>query len=247
MVGTRNFISHHEDVKSSLNHIADNSDINSTSSYFILRLYQQAKQISQIISYIWRWIDADPKKDPKGGEEFTPEYEYVQAQKEAANKLKDYFLNPTSAAARHLRSGQGDRLKRLFKAHPKSHLNATAEYYEEACLLNAVFDIDKLQGEGHLQEDGGQYFFPIFDELELAEHKDLEHLGYIFEVDMNNFQGRIDDADRNLPDLFTFRIPYPPRPSLGGQLNQQDLDDWIKNRSPRKYFSDNPYIPTTCS
>lgn len=45
---------------------------------FLRRLYQQAKQLSQIIAYIWRWADKDR-----------------QPQQEVAKQLKTYLDRPT--------------------------------------------------------------------------------------------------------------------------------------------------------
>jgi len=74
------------------------------------RIYQQGKQLSQIISYIWRWIDADDN-----------------LKKQVAKKLNNYFANPTEEI-----NEPGGKLKKLLGAHPE-------DSSEEANLLKAVF------------------------------------------------------------------------------------------------------------
>ncbi len=81
-----------------------------TPHQFLHRLFRQAKQVSQIIAYIWRWADADD--NPK---------------QEIANKLKEYFASPTDDLNPH-----GGKLKKLLKADPQNS-------DEEANLLRAVF------------------------------------------------------------------------------------------------------------
>ncbi|NEP14969.1 MAG: hypothetical protein F6K14_33305 [Symploca sp. SIO2C1] len=83
---------------------------------FLLRLYQQGKQISQIIAYIWRWADED-----------CDEY---KTQREVAKQLKEYFTGLEQNILIH-RS-----IKRLFEAGPSTNP-------KEWELLRAVFDIPK--------------------------------------------------------------------------------------------------------
>ncbi|MBE8994294.1 hypothetical protein [Microcystis aeruginosa] len=191
---------------------------------FLQRLYQQSKQVSQIIAYIWRWADENNEK-------------YAE-QKRVANLLRTYFEHPTSDQG--LKEGKNaDHLKKLFGANPKQ-LPETVDESDPAYLLKQVFfspDVPPPPNE---------YTFPIFDEYELGEKN--RSLGYLFEVTYSSFIGQILDADNNAPELFKMIIPYPPEPSWGNAtLNADDLSDWISNRQPGKYFADNPYIPTTCS
>ena len=179
---------------------------------YLQRLYQQSKQISQIIAYIWRWGDAEE----------APE------KKRVANELRSYFESPTSQSI-------GDNLKKLFGADPTQ---GKPEFPDPAYLLKQVFYEDGL--------DNSNYIFPIFDTYELGEQQD--GLGYSFEITFSNFEGEIIDADNNDPQILKMIIPYPPRPQLGEiTLTQETLDNWIENRDPNRYFSENPYIPLTCS
>ena len=185
-------------------------NINSPSVEFLRRLYQQAKQISQIITYIWRWADDD---NPENADK-----------KNTANELKVYFMKPTTG------DEVADNLKKLFRASPQCP-------GKEWDLLQAVFgpEIDE------------KYIFPIFDEFELGESK-TKYLGYLFQININTFNGVMKDPDVNAPYLFTFEIPYPPCPPIGNStVTIEDLDNWIANREEDTYFAENPYIPTTCS
>lgn len=174
----------------------------------LIRLYQQSKQISQIVSYIWRWVDGP------------------SAEKAAhARALSTYFTHPTERGGE-----QGSRLKKLFGAAPKADGNV------EERLLHAVF----------APVDDASQVFPIFSEFELGNVDPT--LGYLLEIDLNSFQGMMKDPTKNMPDRLPYVIPYPPRPQLGeGALTTGDLDTWISDRTPNKFFADNVYIPTSCS
>ncbi len=80
--------------------------------FYLQRLYQQAKQMSQIIVYIWRWADADGAP-----------------QQHSANELKKYFTNPTGDDTK-----PAEHLKELLKANPKN-----ADHSKPAKLLKDVF------------------------------------------------------------------------------------------------------------
>lgn len=72
------------------------------------RIYQQGRQVSQIIAYIWRWID-DERPENK------------QKQK-VANELQKYFKSPTENNLE-----PGGRLKKLLSAHPLEMLDMDLE------------------------------------------------------------------------------------------------------------------------
>ncbi|PHM06218.1 hypothetical protein [Nostoc sp. 'Peltigera malacea cyanobiont' DB3992] len=83
--------------------------------FYLRRIYQQAKQVSQIIAYIWRWIDdaTNPKQ-------------------EIAKQLKKYFAHPTKE-----NTNVGGNLENLFAANPREdNLEQNAD---EANLLREVF------------------------------------------------------------------------------------------------------------
>ncbi|MEH1938948.1 MAG: hypothetical protein V7L01_01845 [Nostoc sp.] len=179
-------------------------------TFFLLRLYQQAKQISQIIAYIWRNV----------GEPENPNLN-------TAKELQKFFVRPTEKDTE-----VGENLKKLLGADP------TKEESAEAKLLREVF---KNQSNEDL-------IFPIFNELELGRDPEHPDLGYLLEVNVNDFFGMLEDVDRNSPSLFKFVIPYPPRPQLSeATVTSSELEEWIVNKDKNKFFADNPYIPTTCS
>ena len=183
---------------------------------YLKRLYQQAKQLSQIIAYIWYWDNQEEK-------------EKVKEEKDTAKKLQKYFLKPNGGD----KKGNAKNLKKLLGANPRDKNGDT----KEAKLLKKVF--------GHLI-DNKKYIFPMFNKEELAE--ELNYIGYLFEINVNSFNGMIADADRNNPNFLKFVIPYPPCPPLGeATLSFSTLKDWMENSDEDKYFPDNPYIPTTCS
>lgn len=202
---------------------------------YLLRIYQQSKQLSQIIAYIWRWADK--------GEEDSDSNEIKQNGK-MARQLKEYFDQPTKRD-NPSKLEISNNLKKLLKANPKT--NTITDESIEAKLLKHVF------GKAVELE---HYIFPMFDKLELGEDPEHPYLGYLFEVNVNSFHGFLQDPDSSSPNLFKFNIPYPPRPTNKKTTVDDDtLEKWYKDTElPKqgtteryKYFADNPYIPTTCS
>ena len=187
---------------------------------FLRRLYQQAKQISQTVSFIWRWAD----------EEETSE------NRKAARALMEYFEHPTPdpLCETHEDIDVSESLKRLLGSNPRD-----PDPTPEGRLLRQVFpDYDAPAKDTHL-------IFPMFDRFELGE--EFSGLGYWFLVNINSFHGEIKDPTPNIPELFSFAIPYPPCPALGAKtVTRQELDAWIRNREQDQYFSRNPFIPTSC-
>ena len=100
---------------------------NSEHVAYIRRLYQQAKQVSQIIAYIWRWADEDEEK-------------YAE-QKHYANQLKTYFSHPSRSP-----KDVGGELKKLFRANP----NNLQDKSEEAKLLHAVFFAEGIDNQDYI-------------------------------------------------------------------------------------------------
>ncbi|NEQ75795.1 MAG: hypothetical protein F6K23_23780 [Okeania sp. SIO2C9] len=85
------------------------------------------------------------------------------------------------------------------------------------------------------------YVFPIFEKIAI----DFKLVS--FEIDTGIFNGWITDPDPNSPHMLTVVIAFPPRPALSdATVTNTELEDWIDNRSPVKFMSENPYIPT-CS
>ncbi|MGV0104710.1 hypothetical protein NSTCB13_03397 [Nostoc sp. DSM 114160] len=184
--------------------------------FFLNRLYQQAKQLSQIIAYIW--LNA-------GSSDIH--------MSDTAKQLEEYFIHPTEENSPNV---PGGKLKYLLKANPKDN---SSEENVEAKLLREVFK-DYQSNENLI--------FPIFNDFELENDQNSKGLGYLFEVNVNAFNGVLEDVDRNSPSLFKFVIPFPPRPQIGeGTVTYSELEHWIADRKEGKYFADNPYIPTTCS
>jgi hypothetical protein len=112
MFGTRKLFLHAQDISLS------SSTEDSPHITFLRRLYQQSKQISQIVAFVWRWTD-DMRDDPES-----------QAKRQAAKKLKKYFEHPTTDGV-----DIDNQLKKLFKVVPDLNGN------EEAQLLHVVFGL----------------------------------------------------------------------------------------------------------
>ncbi|NES17500.1 MAG: hypothetical protein F6K41_00590 [Symploca sp. SIO3E6] len=137
---------------------------------------------------------------------------------DAARALSRYFENP---------GDNGKNIKRLWKASPDPNGN------REDKLLYAVFPMEP----DNYPDD---YFFPIFNRSERTY--------YSFITDVNNFQGVIEDANLNTPELMRLITPFPPRPQLGElTVTATELEEWIDDREPSKVIAENPYIPTCTS
>lgn len=131
------------------------------------RLFQQGKQISQIVSYIWRWSDAV---------EESPD---VAQKRDTARQLGEYFKQPFVKNP-NLQNPFQTKLRNLFSAEPKENGN------EEEKLLYAVF------GYSDPSEYDEGYFFPIFSDLErLCYHFTIDtnkSQGTIEDANVNNPQ-----------------------------------------------------------
>ena len=192
-------------------------------SGFLRRLYQQDKQISQIVSYIWFWSRQDTSTNS----------EETVANQKIATLLADYFARP---AGEQEGAKPGEELKKLLRADPRDESKPISV---EAQLLQQVFpDYAKEPYKTNL-------IFPMFDEFELGE--EFEGLGYKFLIDISVFHGTLADPTKNSPELFLFTIPYPPCPvDSPATVTNEELKEWIENRKPKEYFSRNPFIPTSC-
>ncbi|MBR8833307.1 MAG: hypothetical protein DSM106950_04490 [Stigonema ocellatum SAG 48.90 = DSM 106950] len=194
---------------------------------FLKRILTQSKQISQIITYIWRWADEDSHKFP----------ELV----DTAKSLQQYFVKPTETNE-GIPGIPGGGLEKLFRANPLRWLDSSDQEKEnlsdkkEAKLLVTVFGEERIRSG----------IFPIFNEFELGTPD--APAGYLFEVNFNSFHGTIADPDKNTLGLLRFTIPYPPSPKFGeSTVTLQELENWINNKDANKVAADNPYIPATSS
>lgn len=187
---------------------------------FTHRICKQAKLISQIITFIWLWVDY--KKENSNQEDM----EKVNAAKE----LKKIFDQP------YKKEGETSRLMKLLNTDPFFETSFEPENYQYyKRLLNLVFDNYKDKEEGELKR-----IFPIFNN----EEKSF----YNIYVDVERFHGQVSDPTANDPRKMAFSIPYPPRPALGeATLTREDLQIWLEDTGQKNYVAENPYIPTTCS
>lgn len=123
--------------------------------FFLQRLYQQAKQLSQIIVYIWRWADEDG-----------------QPQQEVAKQLKIYFDRPTEDNSR-----VGGNLKQLLAADsmedsPEANLlrEVFPDYDSNENLIFPMFDSFELGEEdnslGYLFEVNVNSFHGVLEDVE---------------------------------------------------------------------------------
>jgi hypothetical protein len=181
-----------------------------------LRIFQQSKELSQIVAFIWLWAD----KDDNGDEE------RIQKIK-AAKFLKVAFEHPYDQGNTDMNPLQS-RLWRLLTAVPKKDGSDEEQ---------ALFWVFPNHVELCLHDE---YIFPIF------ERADERY--YTVTVNTDKFHGVITDPTTNTNySKCGWILPYPPRPQLGElTVTEIELNAWVENNSPEKYFSENPYIPSTC-
>lgn len=199
-------------------------------SAFVCRICNQAKLISQIISFIWLWVDYQPENDAL----YPDEDENTKLNKKmAAEKLKEIFDAPYH---NFLVDHQLSPLMKLLHTKPSfmaQESDGASENPDSQKLLDLIFDHYK-------KEDNLDDIFPIFNKYEVGLYN-------VF-VDCEHFHGQLSDPTANDPQKMAFSIPYPPRPILGAAtLTQKDLIGWLEDTNRKKYVAENPYIPTTCS
>ncbi len=191
------------------------------------RLFQQSKQMSQIIAYIWFWAGETrlTKEEFNGSEE---EWNSYNANFENAKKLAKYYEAPNGNPDTTDPADRDRTFKKLLSAIPKEEGN------EEERLLYAVFPFPSPE------EYPQGYIFPI---LNPSEQK-----YYAYTIDTNAFQGTIEDHNLNEPEMMRFRTPYPPCPKFSEiTVTKQELKEWLENRESDQVISDNPYIPVCSS
>lgn len=151
MFGTRELVLHAQDISASLSEESLQSS-EAPHLNFLSRLYQQSKQISQIIAFVWRWAD-DMHDDPES-----------KAKRQAAKKLKKYFEHPTLDNA-----DIDGQLKKLFKAkrdpdgdEEDKLLHAVFGHHQNSNLIFPIFNSFEL-GEGEQKFKLGYTFIIDFE------------------------------------------------------------------------------------
>ncbi len=206
----------------------------------------QGKQVSQMIAYIWLWIDKDndPNEDNK-------------RKAEIAKMLREYFVNPNSGNADFIKATSledikktfaerpyekvNNKLIKLFGADPRGCLNGCCDCSTEAKLLIEVF------GEKRVL-DPDKYLSPMFTPSELGTEpgkEDAPH--YEFRLDPSTFAGYLRDPDLQRPTAFQYYLAFPPRPQIGVNLTEDHLEEWIRDDNNRVIFPNNVYIPVSTS
>lgn len=202
------------------------SDIN----MFMYRVCNQAKLLSQIISFIWLWVDYKPENAAN----YPDDDENTKAnKKKAAEELKKIFDNPSQKTTDKPRISKLMRLLHTKPSFVPKDPKESPENLDCQKLLDLVFD-------NYKNKDKLDQIFPIFNLYEVGI--------YDLFVDYERFHGQISDPTPNDPRKMAFSIPYPPRPILGeATLTEKNLKDWIEDTSRKRYVAENPYIPTTSS
>ncbi|CBN54735.1 MULTISPECIES: hypothetical protein [Kamptonema] len=207
------------------------------SSIYDFRIGFQGKQLSQVIAYIWRWIDEDANK--------------IETQ--TARALKTYFVKPNASSNQSTdrsnnQSQVNQNLKRLFRADPRAWL-ATSEILrgerddnKESKLLISVF------GEARIKNQE-LYISPMFNEAELGERLGGQKGPYYeFSVDVSSFVGVLQDPTVETPYAFRYSIAFPPRPQIGeATVTKDELSDWIGDEMTDNIYPNNLFIPVSTS
>ncbi|MGF1990055.1 MAG: hypothetical protein RMY62_019630 [Nostoc sp. ZfuVER08] len=198
-----------------------------------LRIWQQGKQLSQIIAYIWRWADDELELDKK----------------KIAQKLKTYFMKDDSElGVEKVLKRIGNRydnkcdanLKKLFRANPREWLSQGKPPFDETAeLLVAVFGEERINNTN-------KYLSPMFDIVELGDDETIISPYYEFHIDPSSFIGKLCDPDLETPFAFRYYVSFPPRPQLGeATVTKEELEDWIKDDKNEHPYPSVPFIPVT--
>ncbi|MBL1202283.1 MAG: hypothetical protein FWK04_25255 [Nostoc sp. GBBB01] len=198
-----------------------------------LRVWQQGKQLSQIIAYIWRWADDELETEKRRN----------------AQQLKTYFLKddsklPVEELLKKIGNNTHNKcdtnLKKLFRANPRKWLHDGKLPYDEASeLLVAVFGEKRINNLD-------KYLSPMFNSVELGDDKIIISPYYEFHIDPSSFIGELRDPDLETPFAFRYYVSFPPRPELGeATVTKEQLEDWIKDDKNEDVYPSVPFIPVT--
>ena len=219
----------------------------------LCRICNQAKLISQIIAFIWRWVD---EKDQGATIDYTGEANIKTTQGETAvvarsNEEATITIKPIeSDQNKKDKKKFAQELKEIFDKPYKGETNPLME------LLTTYPSFVQIPSEVKPNKTYQKYLDFVF-EKNYKEHprkndifpifNDIEKNRYHIFVDCQRFHGELRDPTANAPTKMTISVPYPPRPPLGeATLTKKDLKKWIKNTNLEEIIAPNPYIPTTC-
>ncbi|MDZ8225115.1 MULTISPECIES: hypothetical protein [unclassified Nostoc] len=206
-----------------------------------VRLAKQGKQISQMISYIWRWADDDPQKEEtQNARNLRKRFEEIEI-----DSIKKSSFKILLFAARELkfedsslidnRENENKPSNKLFSADPRAWLRNNPDQPvetapEEVKLLIYIFGKERINDEN-------KYISPLFDPAELEK--------YDFDLNSDSFRGNLEDP-RKLGQPFIFKIAYPPAPKFGeATVTENQLESWIHNEN--EDFPSNIFIPVSTS
>lgn len=208
-----------------------------------VRIYKQGKQISQMISYMWRWADDDPQKEETQNARQLKKY-FEPFEKDSIEKSISKILSASNLEfeVSSLIENQENQVinqlsKNLFGADPKDWLINNPDQPvetapEEIKLLIAVFGKERI-------EDEKKYLSPLFNSNELRAYK--------FILNPDSFRGVLEDPTRP-NDPPQFYIAYPPAPKFGeATVTENQLESWINNDDNTQMFPSNIFIPVSTS
>lgn len=213
---------------------------------FFKRFLLQGKIISKLITFWWRYSDANDTTDnPK---------------KEAADILeKCFFPGFTDVDALDvdaLIAPPPPTLLGLFSAEPRQYLEAVKnghprdsyDLYDEDILGQRVKTLITVFKD--VIESKENYLSPIFSPTELNKENKSHFSYYEFKIDTSGTKfGRLTDpeivvGDGNSLLKYIYTIPIPPRHlSPENPKHRDTYDKWIEDKS--KPYPPSPHIPFT--
>jgi len=214
------------------------------------RLFQQGKQTSQMISYMWRWADDDPQKEETQNARQLKKY-FEALEKDSIEKsisnifsaAKELGFEVSSLIENQENQVTNKSFKNLFRADPRDWLRNNPDQpvegaSEEVRLLIAVFGKERI-------EDEKKYLSPLFNSTELGDDGSGDP-SYEFRLNPDSFRGDLNDPQRG-ENTFEFLIGYPPAPKFGeATITESQLESWINDDDPQRSPS-NIFIPVTTS
>ncbi len=240
----------------------------------LCRICNQAKLISQIIAFIWRWVDEKEteitiKSCEINGQQVETEEEeqaeitintpidQLKVEAEEKKQAEITIETITSKEPEKLKKKReiAGKLKQIFddpyNKNSEGEISLMDLLTKKPKFVETCEQIDVCTDSQKYNKWLGVVFEKyknLFEKNDIFPiFNDIEKNRYHIFVDCQRFHGELRDPTANAPTKMTISIPYPPRPPLGeATLTKKDLKTWIENTNLDKIIALNPYIPTTC-
>jgi len=213
---------------------------------FLQRVYRQAKQVSQIIAFIWCWIDFEPCADLSN---FEIDWRDGLDNKNAAKELRKYFTHPTESVPYI-----GENLEILFAVDPKwndDEIEVKVEELAEEMMIKWFYGVAHRLNPNASSNEIKQKAEEIKENIDQITSQNIEELKNKFKKTRNLlrqvFQNYKTDTNLKFPIFDKFELGLE-HPGLGYTINvdinsfQGMCEDTDKNH-PSLFIHTIPFPP----